>query len=301
MISCQHCGEAADETRTFCPSCRRRLRPAHSVAATGTAAAPAGRATPVPAAVAPDAAPAPATAPASEPAWTFPGATAPRPVAQTPVPLLSRCIVAALVAVAAADVWLIVAELHRASVASGLINNPASFDLGGASSADHRVHAASIAYFLVVALAGLLFISWLYQVVDNVAKRRPQDLRHGKGWAIGGWFVPILNWFRPKQMVDDAWRGTRPDPAGLPTVPAFVHVWWAFFVLSGLLTGVGARLPTDTLHNVLVHDRVGAVGHAVNLVAAVFAALVVVRVTQRAADDRWQTISTAPATAYDVR
>src|SRR5215213_2684690 len=35
---------------------------------------------------------------------------------------------------------------------------------------------------------------------------RCRDRRYGTGWALGSWFVPILNAWRPKQIINDIWH-----------------------------------------------------------------------------------------------
>jgi hypothetical protein len=286
VLECQHCGESAPDHRTFCPSCRRRLRP--SSATTPEASAPASS----------PAVPAAEPQAPTPPPWAYPGSE-PTPPASS-IRLLARLTVAALAAVVAVDIWQIVAELHRASLVNGVIQNPTTLDIGAAQSADDAVQAANIGYLLAILVAGSLFIAWLYQVVSIVVAHRPQDVRHSKGWSIGGWFVPFLNWVRPKQFVDDAWRGTRSDPAARSTVPMFVHVWWALFLAAGLLTTIAARLPTETVHDVVTHDRFGAVGDSVNLLAGLLAVVVVWRLTARMYDERW--LQRSPAHQFvDVR
>ena len=36
-------------------------------------------------------------------------------------------------------------------------------------------------------------------------------MSRGAGWAIGPWFVPILNLFRPWQIAVETWEGSDPD------------------------------------------------------------------------------------------
>jgi hypothetical protein len=296
VIECQHCGAAAPDSRTFCPSCRKRLQPAVA----GDRATGADR--PADPAVAPTEAAAPAGAPYEQQPgtpWSYP---APRsPVHSSSIRLMSRLVIVALALVSIANVWQVVVELHRASLLSGFIHDPTSVTIDQAKAADDHVTAAAVAWLLAFLVAGGLFITWTYQVVSAVADRRPQDIRHAKGWAIGGWFVPILNWFRPKQMVDDAWRGSRPNPGDVPTVAPIVHWWWGLFLATSLLGTIASRWPTDTAHNDVVHDRIGAVANCVDIVAAIVAVLFVLHLTRRVYDDRWQQTAHGDAGPYDVR
>src|SRR3712207_1026141 len=62
---------------------------------------------------------------------------------------------------------------------------------------------AQLAFYIV---AAIFFIAWFHRGYRNVDAIGPQWRRHGTGWAIGGWFVPILSLWRPKQIVNDMWR-----------------------------------------------------------------------------------------------
>lgn len=76
---------------------------------------------------------------------------------------------------------------------------------------------------------GLLLIIWSY-TLHHSARMDRSVLRHGSGWAIGGWFVPVLSFWRPFQMVLDVRRGATGD-ADLPTTRT-LGWWWATFWAS---------------------------------------------------------------------
>src|SRR6266540_4220860 len=64
--------------------------------------------------------------------------------------------------------------------------------------------------------------------------------RHGRGWLIGGWFCPTVNFWFPKQIVDDVIAAS--DPRTRPRVPdlrgirgnGLVLAWWLTWV-AGLV------------------------------------------------------------------
>jgi hypothetical protein len=75
-----------------------------------------------------------------------------------------------------------------------------------AASSD-RIALAALILIIVYLIGAVIFLFWFHRAyanLDALGARR----RHGKGWSIGGWFVPILNLFRPKQIVNDIWRGS---------------------------------------------------------------------------------------------
>ena len=59
------------------------------------------------------------------------------------------------------------------------------------------------------------FIAWLHRCRINVRAFGCRRFRYSRTWAINGFFVPILNFFRPYQVVSEVWRAS--DPRALET------------------------------------------------------------------------------------
>jgi hypothetical protein len=197
---------------------------------------------------------------------------------------LAGWVVALLALAGLAAVWSMVAELHRASLAIK------AADEGGVSlqqlgDADDGVASAVGAEIGALLVAGILFIIWLYRLCKRLQAARPDSFRYNVGWAIGGWFVPIWSLFRPKQMVDDAWRAADRWQGVAPRVPGWVHLWWAAWIVSSLLSwGVSRQYGDDTLHGIATADRVAAVGDGITVVAAALAIALVWTLSRRAAE-----------------
>jgi hypothetical protein len=195
---------------------------------------------------------------------------------------LAPFVVTALVLAAAAHLWWFVASLQRASFASRLSHSLGSFVLADATARDHEVRLAATAVILTDVVAAVVFITWLYRLVSDIDRRRPGTLHHGTGWAIGGWFVPIWSWFRPKQVVDDAWRSASPANAWTTRSPWWVNGWWAAWVIAQLTFVVSRFQDPSGLAGLATRDRTTAVGCAIDAVAAVFAVMTVVSLSNRA-------------------
>jgi hypothetical protein len=188
-------------------------------------------------------------------------------------------VITALALTAFADVWRLIAYLHRATIADDISHGNVS--LATATHADDQVQLASVVELAVIILTAVLFVVWFHRIVKVIADKRPGSQRYSPGWAIGGWFVPILSLFRPKQMVDDAWRAGH-DGSGPATVPSWVHLWWAAWLGSNLLgifgrAGVGSSDPAT----LATHDRFEAAVVLVHIVAAGLAIAVVRGLTRR--------------------
>jgi len=186
---------------------------------------------------------------------------------------LAWLVVVGLLSCAAASVWTIVAELDRARYSEH--NGLPTFDL------DHHVQTARATSFTVLLLTAVVFITWHYRMLRRLERSRGELLRHSTGWVIWGWFVPLFNLVRPKQMIDDAWRATAVTTTPRPRVAARVHLWWAFWLLSLVLSAVGTNLSRATPDEVTEADRFSAAGDACTVLAALLAVAVVVGLSRR--------------------
>ena len=84
---------------------------------------------------------------------------------------------------------------------------------------------------LVVAV---LFLIWFHRAV-TVARRLGRPSRRTPGWAVGGWFVPIGNFFLPYQSARDVFRAGDPGRD-------VVRRWWAAYLVA-----IVANIPLGVL------------------------------------------------------
>ena len=97
--------------------------------------------------------------------------------------------------------------------------------------------STQIALFVVT--AGL-FLCWLYLSRANLRAFGMRRMQYPRGWAIGGFFVPALNFIRPYQVVSEVWKASDPeaeDAFGWKTseTPALVSIWWGAVVVYAVL------------------------------------------------------------------
>jgi hypothetical protein len=135
------------------------------------------------------------------------------------------------------------------------------------------------------------FLVWFHRAYTNLHALGMEPLRCRAGWAVGGWFVPILNLVRPKQIMNDIWRGS--DPAAPASndgawhrapVPALLQLWWALFLMSWLVDRllVGSALfyePAAQVRRSTFVDNTAI--RAVEVLLGIVAVLVVRQVSRR--------------------
>jgi hypothetical protein len=158
------------------------------------------------------------------------------------------------------------------------------FTIAEANASDTRQGVIGIAQTLLAIGTGVAFIIWLHRAYSNLPTLGVPDLRYRRWWAIGGWFIPIWWSFRPKQLVNDVWRGSDPSlpewAGGLwhqRPVPAWWIVWWLAFVMSNQ---IGSRVfvlafGAETLPELQTVSRLYLATDILDALAAILAVFVV--------------------------
>jgi hypothetical protein len=175
---------------------------------------------------------------------------------------------------------------------------PSSLD-----SDDTHQLAVGVIQFAVYVAAVVFFLRWFYRAYSNLPALGAEP-RLRRGWAIAGWFVPILWLWRPKQIANDIWRGSDPSVRAVhlhitkTSVTPLLTVWWAAWIITGTLGFSAARLVWDAptaadagvsaalgiasdAEDVRSTAVVDLVANGSDIVAAVLAILVVRTLTSR--------------------
>jgi Domain of unknown function (DUF4328) len=196
-------------------------------------------------------------------------------------------IVGGLFLLAAATSWIAVGYDFTEIRLFSSIGGGASVDPGerlGHSYAGQLLTTVQIISALAVACG---FVVWLHRARANVRAFGVRRLRFARHWTVIGFLIPVLNTFRPLQVVREVWQASDPatrDALGWKAnhVPTFVTLWWIALVgwvslelLSGFVIDLAAGLE---------HIQLGwGLGLTADLCAALAASLgyfVVVRLAE---------------------
>lgn len=94
----------------------------------------------------------------------------------------------------------------------------------------------------------VFFLLWTARAYANLHRAGLPYLRHAPGWAVGAWFVPLMNFYRPYTIMKEIWHRTQDGflPAGTPTRPhTVIRYWWLCFWAPALVSFV-CRLSIGT-------------------------------------------------------
>ena len=156
---------------------------------------------------------------------------------------------------------------------------------------DSRMVLIGILQTLLSVTAAVVFIMWFHRAYQNVGAIRGGQRRFGTGWAIGGWFVPILSWWRPKQIANDLWAaGAKNSSDAVPTL--LMAAWWFLWLVSGFLSRFLFRgWDAEETDELISLARAYIASDAVDAVGAVLAIMVVARITRRLKERREESVA----------
>lgn len=138
-------------------------------------------------------------------------------------------------------------------------------------------------------LAGLLacailFLAWFHRAFRNAFACGLRFFR-GPGWAIGGWFLPVLHLAIPPQIAGVMWQQAGRERVGRAGT---VAAWWSFCLLSLFAAVIGNQMVLDGRGTGLVRTGVSITTLACLFsVAAAWMAIRLVRKLTPAQESLW--------------
>ncbi|MFJ1805664.1 MULTISPECIES: DUF4328 domain-containing protein [unclassified Streptomyces] len=171
--------------------------------------------------------------------------------------ILARFAQAAIAAAAVADVF-------RAAAVRDHYLRPTDASL-------HKSGFISMIFVNLMTLAIVLFLVWLARSRRNAQELSPWASVPSRGWTIGAWFVPVVNFFIPRQFVLNIGRASSASWEQWRDT-TLVNLWWVAWITHAVALGMGDRVAPGSMAFLVVAE-------ALMIAAAVLLGLVIERIT----------------------
>lgn len=140
-----------------------------------------------------------------------------------------------------------------------------------------------LAFTLVFVICVVLVAIWIHRAHANLHDAGMESLEFTPGWAVGWYFIPIANLFKPFQAMRELWNASRGEQYQFADeTPSEVKWWWAAWIMGNILSNIGTRLlwmEEGGPSSVTVGNAVGAAGSVTTVLAAILLAKVIDSVT----------------------
>jgi hypothetical protein len=139
---------------------------------------------------------------------------------------------------------------------------------------------------VVYLTAAVVWLMWLHSAYGNLflVGRRAAD--ETPRWAVGCWFIPFLNLYRPYRVVKELWLRSANMNMELSVqdqpAPSLASVWWGVWILGSIVGRFLSRrmLKAETVDSLIEATWLGMVDDLITILAGVLAILVVRRIQQ---------------------
>ncbi len=166
---------------------------------------------------------------------------------------------------------------------------------------DNRQRTLAVCELAVYVLTAIAFLCWVHRAHRNLPALGMTHLEFSPAGAVGWYFCPIANYFKPYMAMRELACSSDPERSGFNDAeyragrnPAVVPWWWAAFVAMGLC-GYLLRFNENPkgLDDALNLTRILLVDMVISVVAGVLAILVVMGIDARQ-DERYRRICENP-------
>jgi hypothetical protein len=134
----------------------------------------------------------------------------------------------------------------------------------------------------------IVFVIWFHRTRVNAEVFEPGGQRKSRGWAAGGWFVPVISFWFPKQIANDIWRSS--TPWGANPGRGLLNAWWVLWLITSVSTSVSNVIGNNTGETIDTQEELDSAQSAVSvnlladltgIAAAILALLFVRKLTAR--------------------
>jgi hypothetical protein len=149
-------------------------------------------------------------------------------------------------------------------------------------AAQLRADMAIIGYGLALLATIPVFAVWIVRAHRNLPALGAERLDVRPGWAVGWFFIPIANLWKPYTSMRTLWKASHSGPRWeYEDMPWWVTAWWLGWILSGMLDRVVGAIPEGRGEEAARWaTEVSMVTDGVSLVVQGLAAMLVYRIWQ---------------------
>ena len=104
------------------------------------------------------------------------------------------------------------------------------------------------AWAIVFFTTGIMILRQIYLTSQNSHLISADTMEDTPGWAVGWYFVPIANLWKPYQAMKEIWRVNVSD-----TIPSIFLWWWFFWIFTSYLGNVSTYMDSNFSSNLFYH------------------------------------------------
>jgi hypothetical protein len=155
-------------------------------------------------------------------------------------------------------------------------------------------------YLLLLILSVVFFMMWIYRVYKNLPSLGIQFTQYSPGWAVGYFFIPLVNIVIPYLVVKEIWeksgrtllKSTLAERMKRLKTSLLVGWWWAFQLIST----VGAKF----IDRIISYEKMVILfGTVTGIISTILSIIIVIKIT-RMQEEKKRFLETANTTSPNL-
>ena len=103
-----------------------------------------------------------------------------------------------------------------------------------------------VVQFVVWLAAFVATLRWIYLANVNARALGADDMIVSPGWAVGWFFVPLMNLAMPFIAIREMWKASaNPRDWQAGSAPLIIPLWWGFWLAAGITASLAFRLDLE--------------------------------------------------------
>ncbi|WP_299895252.1 DUF4328 domain-containing protein [uncultured Aquimarina sp.] len=134
----------------------------------------------------------------------------------------------------------------------------------------------------------VLFLNWFRRAYGNLHRLGITYLKHKESMAVWTWFIPIISFFRPVQIMSEIWTETQEkikkfDASYIKKNGGLIiGLWWTLFILSNFIGRyvLKTAFKQDTIEQLIEGTQAILLSDAMQIPEALLVILIVVKLSK---------------------
>lgn len=142
---------------------------------------------------------------------------------------------------------------------------------------DLRVAVIALGQLGLLIILAIVFLNWFRRAYGNIHRTNIMRMESEESMATWSFFIPFYNLYKPyniaKEILDGTERSLKKfNPTyTMATSSSTITTWWALFIISNIVGNGVARLPFDTIDELIFSSQAEIVASIIDMISAYFA------------------------------
>jgi len=134
----------------------------------------------------------------------------------------------------------------------------------------------------------VVFLNWFRRAYGNLHRVRIDSLKYKESMALWAWFIPIVWFYRPVQIMNEIWteiqeKIKKVDPSYvMKSGRLIIALWWALFILSTFIGRylIKTAFKQDTIEQLIERSQATMISDIMQVPEAILVILIVYQLSK---------------------